>query len=480
MSSNKEKALNGGKWVTISTLVSTVLQFVQIAVLARLLEPGEFGIVSVSTMIISFFSMFTNLGFNNSIIYKQEGNRRVLSSLYLLNLCLGLVIFIIIYILSPFIAAFYHEPRLIGIIKVASLFFLIVYFGQIYSILMQKELMFKRIAAVDTTGAVVGFTTTIFFAYTGYREYSLIYGQLMMQLFKTLAQVILGRKLFVPVLRLKYKEVKEHLQFGIYNLGDGIVGFLQSNSDNFLIGSMLGVKALGYYTLASQLAVFPMTRLNPIVLQVAYPIVAKMKEQGSEMKRAYIKILDFLSFCNIPLLAGLYVTSDTLIPLLYGEGWDSTVHLARILVFASLFMCLAQPLFTLAFSKGKPNLLFYLNIFTLLVKVPLIYFLGKYASATGVAWAFVIATALNLTVNFIIVHSLIGSFLKSFLAELFKTLLLTALMVLGVLLYKSFIGNAGLLHLIFQVVIGGVIYIGLTLRFKIPLSELKALRASRS
>src|SRR5690606_23632026 len=123
---NKEKALNGGKWITISTVISTIFQFVQIAILARLLEPGAFGIVSVSTMIISFFSMFTNLGFNNSIIYKQEDNRNVLSSLYFLNLCLGGVIFLVIYLVSPFVADFYHEPRLTGIVKVASLFFLIV------------------------------------------------------------------------------------------------------------------------------------------------------------------------------------------------------------------------------------------------------------------------------------------------------------------------------------------------------------------
>lgn len=471
--SNTQKALNGGKWMTTSTVISTIFQFLQVAVLARLLEPSAFGIVSVSTMIISFFSMFTNLGFNNSIIYKQENDKNILSSLYSLNLLLGLSIFIIVYASAPILANLYHEKGLISIIKVSSLFFLIVYFGQIQSILMQKELRFQHIAAIDISASIIGLISTLTFAYNGYREYSLIYGQLITQFWKTLVQVYFGKDLFSPKFRFKYREVKDHLRFGIYNLGDGIVGFLQSNSDNFLIGSMLGVKALGYYTLASQLAVYPITRLNPIVLQVAYPIVAKMKEEAAEMKRAYIKILDFLTYINVPLLVGLYITSDTLVPLLYGASWDSTVGLIRILVIASFFMCLGHPLFTLAYSKGKPNLLFYLNIFTLIIKVPLVYFFGHIGQSTGVAWAFAIATFLNVVANFAIAQYLAGAFIKEFVLKLLKTLLFSAIMLLCVYFYKSIIGSQGVFNLIMQILIGGTVFGALTLKFKLTLSEIK-------
>lgn len=476
--SNTQKALNGGKWMTTSTIISTIFQFLQVAILARLLEPSAFGIVSVSTMIIAFFSMFTNLGFNNSIIYKQESNKNILSSLYSLNLLLGLLIFIIVYASAPLIADFYHEKRLISIIKVSSLFFLIVYFGQIQSILMQKELRFQHIAAIDISGSILGLGSTIGFAFSGYQEYSLIYGQLITQLWKTLAQVYLGRDLYLPNFRFKYNEVKDHLRFGIYNLGDGIVGFLQSNSDNFLIGSMLGVKTLGYYTLASQLAVYPITRLNPIVLQVAYPIVARMKDEAAEIKRAYIKILDFITYINVPLLAGLFITSDTLVPLLYGASWNPTVGLIKILVIASFFMCLGHPLFTLAYSKGKPNLLFYLNIFTLIIKVPLIYFLGKFGQSVGVAWAFALATFLNVVVNFAIVQYLAGSFIKRFAMQLLKTLLFSGIMMLCVYLYKIFVGNEGLFDLIMQILIGGIVFGALTLKFKLSLAEIKHFKSN--
>ncbi|RZL69820.1 MAG: colanic acid exporter [Pedobacter sp.] len=476
--SNKQKAINGGKWVTTSTVISTVFQFGQIALLARLLPPTAFGLVSISSLIINFFSMFSNLGFNNSIIYKQEEDKNVLSSLYFLNLFLGFIIFGIVYLTSPLAINFFNEPKLNGIVKAASLFFLIVYFGQIYSILMQKELRFKTLAVIDIISVVIGTIITVVLAYRGFGAYSLIYGQIIIQGMKTSMYILYGRDLFKVKMHFRFAEVKDHLRFGVYNLGDGIVGFIQSNSDNLLIGSMLGVKLLGYYSLASQLAVFPITRLNPIILQVAYPIVAKMKDNDSEIKRAYIKILDFISYCNIPLLAGLFITADIIVPLIYGAGWEPTIGLVRIMTIASIFMCLTHPLFTLAFSKGKPNLLFYLNVLTLIVKVPLIYFLGKYALATGVAWALALATFINLIANFAIVQKLIGNFFFEFLKNISKPILFSIVMILAIIAYKHFIGNQGPIHALLQVSIGAAVFIGFTLAYKIPFSEVKNFKNS--
>ena len=355
MSSAKQQAINGGKWMTTSTAISTVFQFLQVAVLARLLDPSDFGIVSVSTLIIAFFNIFANLGFSNSIIYKQEVDRHVLSSLYLLNITLGILIFLIIYVSSPLAVAYYKEPRLDQVIKLSSFYFLIVYAGQIHYFLLQKELRFRSVASIDIVGNFIGLFTTIGLAYAGFKELSLIYGQLTLQASKTVLQIGYGSEFFKPLFKFNFKLIKDHLKFGMYNIGDGVVGFVQANSDNILVGGMLGVKPLGYYTLASQLAVFPISRLNPIVLQVAYPILAKMKENDDELKKSYLTILDLISYVNLPLLAGLYITADSVVPLFYGPGWEETIGLIRIFVFVSLFSSLSNPLFTLAFSKGKPK-----------------------------------------------------------------------------------------------------------------------------
>ncbi len=476
--SNTKKAIQGGKWITISTVVSTVFQFAQVSILARLLDPAVFGVVSVSTLLINFFYIFSNLGFSNSIIYKQETDQKVLSTLYFLSLMMGFVIFVLVYLSAPLVIAYYKEPRLDKVIKLASLYFLIIYFGQIYLFLLQKELRFRDIAIMEIAGAAIGMCVAIGLAYQGFEELSLIYGQLSMHVVRTILQIAFGIRLFFPSLYFNIDLIKEHLRFGLYNVGDGFLGFVQGNSDNIVVGGLLGVKSLGYYTIASQLAIFPITKLNPIILQVAYPLLAKMKEDDNELRKAYIKILDLISYLNMPLLAGLFITASSVVPLLYGPGWEPTLPLIQIFVFQSLCSCLANPLFTIAFTKGKPNLLFYLNLVTLIIKIPLLYWFGSYWEVTGIALAFLTSTFINLVLNFMIAKWLIGSFYQAFFANFAKPALFCLLMVLSVYLYQQFVGNEGVIHTFVQIAIGGAVFVALTLKYKMSLPEILAMRKS--
>lgn len=474
--SNTRKAMNGGKWITIATVVSTVFQFSQVAVLARLLDPSDFGVVSVSNLVIGFFGVFANLGFSNSIIYKQESDRKVLSTIYYLNMLIGLLMFGLVYLSTPYIVAFYEEPRLERLLHIAAFYFVVVYFGQIYLFLMEKELRFRSVAQIDIAGSCVAVSVTLLMAFGGYRELSLVVGALVGQVVRSAGQMVAGRSLFQPMLTFSLADIKDHLKFGIYNLGDGILGFIQINIDTILIGKLLGVRALGFYTLAYQLAIFPINKLNPIILQVAYPLLAKMKENAADLKKSYLKILDFISYCNFPLLAGLFITADTVVPLFYGPGWEESIHLIRIFVFVSMCLCVSHPLFTLAFTKGKPNLLFYLNVGTVVVKVPLIYLGGTYYGTTGVAVAFLVATFANALVNLAMAQSLAGPFMRDFLTNLAKPVLFCLIMVGTVALYKLLVGAEGPIHTVAQILIGGAVYGGLTLRYKLSFTEINAYR----
>lgn len=470
--------MNGGKWITVSTAISTLFQFLQVAVLARLLDPSDFGIVSISNLIITFFQIFSNLGFSNSIIYKQESDRNVLSTLYFLNLIVGFVIFIVIHISSPFIISFYHEPKLEQVLYFSSFYFMIAYFGQLYMFLLEKELRFKSVAMLDIAGTVIGSIVTVTLAYNGYRELSLIIGSLVMQVVKSTLQIVFGRSLFRPAWSFELAKVKDHLRFGLYNMGDGFLGFIQFNADNIFIGGMLGVKMLGYYTIAYQLAIFPIAKLNPIILQVAYPILARMKDNTADLKKSYLKILDFISYCNLPLLAGLFITADSVVPLIYGPGWEKTIDLIYIFVFVGIFTCLSHPLYTLVFTKGKPSLLFYLNLGTLLIKIPLVYFFGTYWGVTGIALAFMLSTLLNMIANFAIAHSLIGDFVGDFARDIAKPIIFCLIMVGVIYLYKVVVGNSGLANALAEIGLGGITYSLLTLAYKLSFTELKSYRQS--
>ncbi|MGK6353284.1 MOP flippase family protein [Parapedobacter sp. DT-150] len=472
----KLKAINGGKWLTVSTVFQTVIQFVQIAVLARLLDPVVFGIVAISNLIIAFFGIFANLGFTNSIIHNQESDRKILSTVYFLNILLGVALFLIVQVTSPFIVSFYDEPRLIKVIGYSSFVFLFVYFGSIHTILLKKELQFKFVALIDIFGNLIGSAITIYLAYSGYEELSLVYGGLVMHICRTLLEIYFGRWLFRPTWHFKPREVKDHLKFGMYNFGENFVNYIQSNWDNIIIGKIVGPKYLGIYSLAMQLAVYPIVKLNPLILQVVYPVIAKIKDDEALFKRAYLKVIELLSYLNFPLLAGLYVMVESVVPLFYGAGWEETFPLVRIFVFVSAIGCLTHPLFTLAYSKGKPKYMFYLNLVNFSVKVPLVYLFGNVWGVIGVAYALVLSSAIHLFLNFIITQMLIKDYFISMMKELGKPILFCIIMTLAVQVYKNWVGYEGWGHAIAEICIGALVYLSLVLTFKYSLTDLKELR----
>lgn len=477
--SQQNAVISGAKWTTSATIISTILQFLQMLIVARILSPASFGIVSISTIFINFFNIFVDLGFSNSIIAKQEVDRKNLSTIFFLNIILGVIIFFIIYLLSPLIANFYNNDRLIKVVRTASLFFLFIYYGHIYGLLLIKELQFKDSAIVDITSAIIGSFATMFFAYGGFEEMALIYGQLCLYLTKTLLQILFGLKYFIPVIYFNINKIMDHVKFGFYNLGDGLLGFASSNLDFLIIGRLLGTQQLGYYTIAFQLAVFPITRLNPIILKIAYPIFAKMQATGADLKHAYIKVLDITSFANFPLIAGLFITAESIVPIFYGSKWSPSIPLVHILIFVSFVSCLSHPLFILAYSKNKPNYLFYLNLIIIIIQWPILYLFSYYWQTKGVAFGYLFVSIIGLFANFYIVHILVGNFISILLRTIYKQVLFCLFMVCGVYIYKYYFNNIDKINLTGEIILGGIIYITLILKYKFSYSDLKSLKISK-
>jgi lipopolysaccharide exporter len=471
----RRNLIDGTKWTSYSTGLSIGLQFIQIAILARLLGPTAFGIVSISTMIINLFNVFANLGFANSIIYTQETDRENLSTIYFFNLFIGAFIFCIIYISTPLVVSFYNEIRLDKVVRFSAGSFLIVYFGQIYSFILRKELRFRALAIIDIISIIVGTIVTISCAYAGLEEMSLIYGQLVTATIRTIFQILFGRSYFIPTFSFKLSGMKDHFHFGIYNVGEGLVNFFQYNIDYIIIGKLLSVKLLGFYTIAYQLAIFPGSRLNPIFLQVAYPVLAKIKNDNLKLRRYYLSILDIIGYINIPMLAGLFVMAESVIPLIYGPGWEETIYLIYILIFGAFFSSLSQPLSSLAYSKGRPKLLFQLNSVTTIIRIPLFYFLGRILDVKGIAIAFSISSLIHLIIKLYIVRNLIGNYLLDFLINIIKPVSFSLIMILSIGAYRYFIHNNNVISIAFQIGIGVFIYTILTLYYKFSLKEVRAI-----
>jgi O-antigen/teichoic acid export membrane protein len=472
----KQRAVAGVKWSGISMGAVTALQFVTLAVLARLLSPADFGLMGMIMVVIGFALAFADMGISNAIIHRQDATRDQLSSLYWLNILAGVIVFFVVCASTPFVVGFYREPRLPNLLYLTALIFLITPLGQQFQILLQKELKFDGLAKIEIASSFINSAVAIGSALAGYGVYSLIFGQLAATTVKVALLCGVGWRNWRPSFHFAKRDLKGYVCFGLYQMGERSINYLNSNLDYLLIGSMLGASALGYYTLAYNLIIKPSTTINPVITKVAFPVFSRIQNETEKLRRAYLKVLQLLAIVNFPMMFGLAVVAPVAVPVIFGEQWLPSIILIQILTIVGLLRATGNPVGALLLAKGRADLGFKWNLGLAVTQIPGLYLGAKLGGAVGVAIAFAILMGLYSIFNYLIlIRTLIGPCLREYFRSMWPALWMSGVMAGGVLAIGAlFQVDSKLCTLILQILFGiTVITILLFLNQKVLLGELK-------
>lgn len=358
----KLKAKTGLKWTTVSSVIVTLLQLVQFAILTRFLAPSDFGLMALVMIVIGFSQAFLGMGISNAIIHKQEITDKQLSTLYWVNVLVGIVLFGIIFIISPFIAGFYGEPELTKLIIIVGLTFIIQPFGQQFMILWQKELRFKEIAKIDIVNKSISLIVSTLLAIKGYGVYALVFGVLAGAISQTILFMYVGMKEYKPSFVFIIGDIKEFLSFGAFQMGEKSINYFSANIDKIFLGKFVGMEGLGFYNLAWQLVIFPLVKINPIVNKVAFPVFSKIQNNLSLLSKYYGFALRTLSLLTIPIFVFMFFYSYEIVKVIYGQGWEETALLIRILSIVGILKALGNPAGALMLALGRADIGFWWNV----------------------------------------------------------------------------------------------------------------------
>lgn len=443
MTSIRKKAISGTKWTGLSNAVITALQLLQLAVLARLLAPEDFGLIAIIMIVIGLAQAFGDMGVSNAIIYRQDVTREELSSLYWLNIVAGIVISAVIVLSGPFVSNMYADSRLEGLMSVAALSFLFTSFGQQFQILLQKDLMFTTLSKAEMAASASGVTVSILAALAGHGVLSLLWGMLANSALKSSILVAACWGQWRPYLRFKLGDIKKYASFGLFQMGEKLLNYFGGQIDKLFIGYMLGMQPLGYYSIAYQLMMRPLQVINPVLTRVALPVFAKMQSDDAGLRRGYTELLSTLSIVLMPIYMALIVLADPIVNLFLGPGWGSAAELLRILSILGFFYFIGNPVGSLLLAKGRADMGFYLNVLMIILYMLAILF-GSRWGINGIAWGLVFSMAFVLfPIGFAIRWSLIRmrplEFLKSFL----PFLLFSALMAILILFLQGVLSVRG-------------------------------------
>ena len=478
----KQQTISGVKWSGISMGVVTILQFFTLAVLARFLSPSDFGLMGMIMVVIGFAQAFADMGISNAIIHRQDATKEQLSSLYWLNILAGVIVFCVVCISTPLVVEFYREPRLRNLLYLTAAVFLITPLGQQFQILLQRELKFDRLAKIEIATALVYPTVAIGTAITGFGVYSLVIGQLAATTAKIALLFVTSWPQWCPSFHFDKRDLKGYVSFGLYQMGERSINYFNSNLDYLLIGSMLGASALGYYALAYNLIIKPSTIINPVITKVAFPAFSLIQNQPEKLRKAYLKVLQFLASVNFPMMIGLAVVAPVAVPVVFGEQWKPSIVLLQILTIVGLLRSTGNPVGALLLAKGRADLGFKWNFCLMVTQIPGLYLGAKIGGPVGVAIAFSILMALYSVFNYLIlIRTLIGPCLREYIQSMWPALWMSLAMAIAVYTAGLFFQNATKpTILVLQTLCGAAVFIGLLIcSQKILVSELKSMIFNR-
>lgn len=419
--------------------------------------------MAMATIVIGFAQAYADAGISSAIIHRQDTTSEQLSSLYWLNILAGVVVFALLWLLTPFIAGLFDEPQLTPLLRTVSVIFLILPLGRQFEVLLQKELKFNLLARQEIIAAVFSAVLAIGCALAGLGVWSLVVGQLTLVSVRTIMLFWVGIRIHRPSAHFCFEDLQGYWQFGVYQIGERSINFLTQRMDQLIVGGLLGAQALGYYSFAFNLVSQPQSRINPIVTKVAFPAFAKAQDDVPRLQRGYLAVLKMLTVINTPLLIGMAVLAPMFIPLVFGDQWLPSVVLVQLAAIVSLMRSTGNPVGSLLLAKGRADLGFRWNLGLLLFSSPIIYVAALWGNVISVAIAWVLLQAsLQLPAYIWLIRPLVGPCGKSYCMAVAGPTALALIMGTAVWLGQIFLPPSWP-SLFVLVMMGGAVYLLLSL-----------------
>jgi O-antigen/teichoic acid export membrane protein len=361
-----QKAASGIAWVALSTVIVRAFSFITKIVLARLLAPADFGLLAIGLLAINSMGLLRDLGFGAALIYKKDDpDHSAANTAFMLLPIVASVLFVLAYLSAPHIAIFFDNAAVEPIVRVLALTFVISSFGTVPSVLLEKELEFKKKVLPETVPVAGYACVTIGLALHGYGVWSLVYGQIVSAVLMVVLIWVVSD--WRPTFKFDRGVARELFGYGKYILGASVVIFLITNIDDAIVGRILGMEALGFYTIAYTISNLPATQITHLVGRVMFPTYSKLQDDRDAFRRAYLKTLKYVSILSIPAAFGIFVIAPDFVSVVLGEEWMPAVPALQVLCFYGLFRSLNGTTGPVFQATGNPKTLQNITLLNLIL-----------------------------------------------------------------------------------------------------------------
>lgn len=312
-------AKRGVAWSFLREGVTEIVLFPASMLVARLLTPTEFGIAAAAIFFTQLATRLSELGFNAAIVRSTVVERVHLSTVFTINLLLGIGTFAALTACAPLVGAFYNVPQTSTVLRVAALAFLIAPFGAVPAALLTRNMRFRQTALVDWCQGLTFAVVSVLLAWLGFSYMSPVYGKLAAVFVQTVSRVAFAR--WRPALGISMPALREIFPFGAGVHAKRLLDYVAQNVDNLIVGRLMGMEALGFYDKAFSTMNRFLVRFNTGGPTVTFRIFAIIHDQPERFARAYSKVVMAAMLMALPFFAVLIVVAPQLMVVLFGGRW---------------------------------------------------------------------------------------------------------------------------------------------------------------
>jgi len=463
----KSKTISGVKWSAIAKFSQQFLSFLTIAIMAHLLSPTAFGLIGMILVVTNFVEIFKDLGTSTAIIQKKEISQEFISSIFWTNFLLGLFFTLIIILIAPFTATFFHEPEISLIMKIISISFIFSGLSVVPQALLVREMLFKRLAYIENVSLFLGAIVGVGMALMNGGVWSLV-AQSLVRVFSMWIMLWVVSPI-IPQINFSLNSLKSIASYSLNLSGFNLLNYFIRNADNMLIGRYLGSTPLGFYSLAYKWMLLPVYYISGVLGQVFLPTFSKLQDENSKFCDVYLRLCSSIGIVTFPLLLGMVVLAKPFIFVTLGHQWTSIIPLLIILSPIGILQSLGTTAGYIYLAKGRTDLMFLWGCIAGFLYL-LSFVIGLKWGIIGVSLAYAISNGIlfypSLLIPFRLIELKISKFLEVMWPILRSGLIMFAIMK-GLLIGLEWVGITDYWVLLtIGILVGAASYILLVLKFQ--------------
>lgn len=457
------KVIRGGAWVFAMRITNRGLGFIRTIILARLLVPEDFGLLGIAMIVVVTLEIFSQTGFQAALIQKKENVESYLDTAWTISAVRGVLIFIILFFSAPMAASFFNLPQATLVIRIIAISSILTGLRNIGIIFFQKEFKFNKQFLFGFSSTLTDLVVSVALVFVLRNVWALVWGGLAGNSIRLFMSYLLHP--YRPRVRFEKVEAKKLFGFGRWILGSGVLLFLATQGADIFVGKMLGVTALGFYSLAFLLSNLPESEITHVISQVTFPAYSKMQDNIPRLRESYLKVLQFTAVIAIPLACGIFILAPEFTKLFLGDKWLPMVPAMKVLALASLVRSIAATAGPVFHGIGKPRIDTVWQVVRLIVLVILIYPLTMRWGILGASIS-VLFSILVSTLGFSsMVLKITECEFKNFGKMIALPLLCSIIMMVVVIVLKSSVQPTGFLEIFFIIGAGATSYFFLMFLF---------------